>query len=139
MEIKTLTHIADKWTRVTPGRSEDYKQGISNPRRDWATEAAAGAQNWKEGLDKAASQGLYGKGIQRAGSSKWKDKSLKKGPQRFSEGVYLAGGDYQKALAPFHEALARTDLGPRFPRRDPRNLARVKTVVDALVLAKTGQ
>jgi len=44
-EIKSLASIKDKWTRVTPGRTEDYKLGIQNPKRDWATEAAAGAGN----------------------------------------------------------------------------------------------
>lgn len=29
-EIKSLSEIRDKWTRVTPGRTENYKLGISN-------------------------------------------------------------------------------------------------------------
>lgn len=136
-EIKSLASIADKWTRVTPARSEDYRLGVTNPRRDWATEAGAAKDNWKHGIDAAAGKDLYAKGVQKAGSSKWKDKSLKKGPQRFSEGVFLAGPDYQKGFQPFHDAISRADLGPRFPRRDPRNLDRVKRVVDALVAAKT--
>lgn len=138
-EIKSLSSIQDKWTRVTPARSEDYKLGVTNPRRDWATEAAAGAENWKAGIDKAAATGQFGKGVARAGSGKWKSKALAKGPQRFSEGVYLAGPDYQKGFAPFHAAIAGADLGPRFPRRDPRNIDRVRKVVDALVQAKIGQ
>ena len=137
-EIKSISSIADKWTRVTPARSEDYKIGISNPRRDWATEAAAGKDNWKQGIDKAAAADMFSKGIQKAGSSKWKSKALAKGPQRFSEGVYLAGPDYQKGFAPYHDAIAATDLGPRFPRRDPRNLDRVRRVVDSMVRAKMG-
>jgi len=32
----------------------------------------------------------------------------------------------------------RTDIGPRFPKRDPRNLERVKKIVDALVKEKLG-
>jgi len=40
-EIRPLSMIRDKWTRVTPGRMEDYKIGIQNPRRDWAEEASA--------------------------------------------------------------------------------------------------
>jgi len=33
-------------------------------------------------------------------------------------------------IIPYHAAIERVDLGPRFPRRDPRNLSRVKAVVD---------
>jgi len=138
-EIKSLSSIRDKWTRVTPARSEDYKLGIQNPRRDWADEAEASKDNWKAGIDAAAGKDLYAKGIRAAGTQKWKDKALKKGPGRFSEGVYIAGPDYEKGFKPFHDAIAAADLGPRFPRRDPRNIDRVKRIVDALVKAKLGE
>jgi hypothetical protein len=137
-EIKKLSDIRDKWTRVTPGRTEDYKLGILNPKRDWAEEALAAKGNWKAGIDAAAAKDLFAKGIEKAGTSKWKEKALKKGPGRFSEGVYIAGPDYEKGFAPFHAAIERVDLGPRFPRRDPRNLERVKKVVDALIAEKVG-
>ncbi len=137
-EIKSAAAIRDKWTRVTPTRQEDYKTGVSNPRRDWATEATAGKQNWKAGVDAAAQKDMYAKGIEGAGTAKWKSKALAKGPGRFAEGVYGAGGDYEKGFAPFREAIAGVDLGPKFPRRDPRNLDRVKKVVDAVVARKMG-
>jgi len=137
-EIKSLAAIRDKWTRVTPGRTEDYKLGIKNPRRDWETETTAAEGNWKAGVDAAQAKGLFVKGVAKAGSKKWQDKALKKGPGRFAEGVYIAGDDYEKGFAPFREAIARVDLGPRFPRRDPRNLERVRRVVDALIEEKVG-
>jgi len=135
-EIKSLADIRDKWTRVTPGRTEDYKLGIKNPRRDWAEEAEAAKGNWKAGIDAAAGKDMYSKGVVAAGTRKWQEKSLKKGPGRFSEGVYLAGPDYEKGFARFHAVIEKTDLGPRFPRRDPRNIDRVKRIVEALVAEK---
>lgn len=137
-EIKSLSDIKEKWTRVTPGRAEDYKLGIQHPKRDWAEEAKAGKGNWKAGIDAANAKNLYEKGVDKAGTAKWKDRALNKGPGRFAEGVYLAAGDYEKGFAPFREAIAKTDLGPRFPKRDPRNLDRVKKIVDALVKEKVG-
>lgn len=136
-EIKSLATIRDKWTRVTPGRTEDYKLGVTNPKRDWATEAGAAKDNWKAGIDAAAGKNMFQKGVEKAGSKKWQGKALAKGPGRFAEGVYLAGADYEKGFAPFRDAIANTDIGPRFPRRDPRNIERVKRVVDALVAVKT--
>ena len=138
-EIKALSNIRDKWTRVTPMRTEDYKLGIQNPRRDWATETEASKDNWKAGIDAAASKDLFAKGVAAAGTKKWKDKALKKGPGRFAEGVYIAGPDYEKGFSPYHAAIEAVDLGPRFPRRDPRNIERVKRVVDALIKAKLGE
>lgn len=137
-EIASAAKIAAKWIRVTPGRVEDYTLGIKNPKRDWADETKAAEGNWKAGVDAAAVKGLFGKGVQKAGTSKWQEKSLKKGPGRFAEGVYLAGPDYEKGFAPYRDAIEKVDLGPRFPRRDPRNLERVKRVVDALVKVKVG-
>jgi len=135
-EIKSLSSIRDKWTRVTPGRTEDYKLGIQNPRRDWEEETKAGKDNWKAGVDAAAAKDLFSKGVVKAGTAKWRDHALKKGPGRFAEGVYIAGPDYEDGFKPYHDAIARVDLGPRFPKRDPRNLARVKAVVDALITEK---
>jgi len=135
-EIKSLSDIRDKWTRVTPGRTEDYKIGIKNPKRDWADETEAAKGNWKAGIDAAAAKDLFAKGVAKAGTRKWQEKALLKGPARFSEGVYIAGPDYEKGFAPFHAAIERVDLGPRFPRRDPRNIDRVKRIVEALVAEK---
>ncbi len=135
-EIKSLSAVREKWARVTPMRTEDYKLGIANPKRDWADETEAAKQNWKMGIDAAAAKDLFAKGVQKAGTGKWRDGALKKGPGRFAEGVMLAESDYEKGFAPFHAAIERADLGPRFPRRDPRNLNRVKAVVDALVAEK---
>jgi len=137
-EIKSLSAVKDKWTRVTPLRTEDYKLGIQNPRRDWEEETMAAEQNSKLGVDAAQAKGLFPKGVRAAGTAKWKDKALKKGPTRFAEGVYIAGDDYQKGFAPYHSAIERVDLGPRFPRRDPRNIERVRKVVEALITQKLG-
>lgn len=135
-EIKALSAIRDKWTRVTPGRIADYKLGIENPKRDWEAETVAAKDNWKAGIDSAAVKGLFERGVAKAGTKKWKDKALKLGPGRFAEGVYIAGPDYERGFAPYREAIARVDLGPKFPRRDPRNIERVKRVVEALIEEK---
>lgn len=137
-EIRPLSMIRDKWTRVTPQRMEDYKIGIQNPRRDWAEEAGAAADTYKAGVDAAHAKGMFKKGVDEAGTQKWKDRAIKKGPGRFAEGVYIAGPDYEKGFAPYREAIAAVDIGPRFPKRDPRNIDRVRKVVDALIAKKVG-
>ncbi|GAH83478.1 unnamed protein product, partial [marine sediment metagenome] len=79
---------------------------------------------------------LFPKGVREAGTSKWRERALKKGPGRFAEGVMIAAPDFEKGFARYHAAIERVDLGPRFARRDPRNLGRVKAVVDALIEEK---
>ncbi|KKN22899.1 hypothetical protein LCGC14_0910380 [marine sediment metagenome] len=136
MEIKSLKDIRDKWQRVTPGRQEDYKLGIKNPKRDWAEETLAAKDNWKAGIDAAHQKGLFEKGVEEAGTKKWQKKALLVGPGRFAEGVYAAGDDFEDGFKRYHAALQATDLGPKFPRRDPRNIERVKAVVAALIKEK---
>jgi len=137
-EIKSMAAIGEKWIRVTPQRTTDYTKGIESPKRDWEAETIAAKVNWKAGVDAAATKDLFAKGVAAAGTKKWKDKALRLGPGRFAEGVALAGPDYERGFAPYREAIARVDLGPKFPRRDPRNLDRVKRVVNALVAEKLG-
>ncbi|MBA7570071.1 hypothetical protein ES708_11816 [subsurface metagenome] len=135
-EIKSLGAIREKWARVTPLRTEDYKLGIEHPKRDWEEETAAAEDNYKMGVDAAHIKGLFVKGVREAGSQKWRRGALTKGPTRFAEGVMIAAPDFEKGFARYHAAIERVDLGPRFPRRDPRNLGRVKAVVDAMIEEK---
>ena len=134
--VKDISQVSEKWARVTPQRTEDYKLGITNPRKDWATETQASAANYKLGVDAAQAKGLFAKGVAKTGTARWKEKALAKGPGRFAEGVFQGQGDYSKGMAPYIEAIKGADLGPRFPRRDPRNLDRVKRIVDAIVAKK---
>ena len=86
-EIKSLSAVREKWARVTPMRTEDYKLGVANPKRDWADETEAAKTNWKMGIDQAASKDMFAKGVAKAGTGKWRDGALRKGPGRFAEGV----------------------------------------------------
>jgi len=101
MEIKSLASIREKWTRVTPGRTEDYKIGVQNPKRDWAEETAAGKDNWKAGIEAAAAKGLFEKGVIAAGSKKWQDRALKKGPSRLRKVFTLRARIMKKASSVF--------------------------------------
>jgi hypothetical protein len=138
MEIKSLARIKEKWTRVTPMRTEDYKLGVQSPRRDWQASAVAAKESHKAAMATAAAADSFAKGITKAGTGKWQSKALAKGPGRFAEGVMVGGDDYEKGFAPAREVLEKTLLPPRFPRRDPRNIARVSTGNAALAKWKTG-
>ena len=137
-EIKSGARIKEKWTRVTPMRSEDYKIGIQNPRRDWGASAVAAKESHKQAMATAATQDSFAKGIQKAGTDKWKNRALQKGPGRFAEGVMVGGDDYERGFAPYREEIEKTVLPPRFPKRDPRNIARVTTIANALAKKKVG-
>lgn len=138
-KIKSTDQIADKWARVTPQRTEDYREGIENPRVDWEAATAAAEPNWQAGVTAAATRKAFSTGVKSAGTSKWKNKSLQKGTSRFAEGVSLAKDDYEKGFSPFRDVIESTTLPPRGPKGDPRNIERVRIMAQALRNKKLGQ
>lgn len=134
--IRSVDQIASKWAEVTPMRSADYAAGIANPRRSWmaATKAAEGA--YQDGVTKAIARKSFGKGVSKAGDEKWSRKAMSRGVANWGPGVADAKGDYAAGFAPYQAAISSAVLPPRYAKRDPRNLARVKAVVDALVAKK---
>jgi len=137
-EIKSIGAIQEKWGRVTPGRTEDYTLGIKNPKRDWAQAAGAAKESHKAAMVAAAANDSYSKGVTKAGSARWQDRAVRKGPGRFAEGVIVGAADYGTAFAPFADTIKATTLPVRFPKGDLRNLDRVKVISQALRKKKMG-
>jgi len=134
--IRSVDVISKKWADVTPMRADDYAAGIASPRRSWAvaTKAAEGA--YEDGVKKSMIQKSFGKGVTKAGDEKWSRKATVNGVRNWGPGVAEAQGDYAEGFAHYQAAIAGCVLPPRFARRDPRNLARVKAIVDCLIAKK---
>jgi len=138
-KVRALTSVAEKWSRVTPTRSTDYKEGVENPKKDWATEAANAEDRFVRGVTEAANAGRYGMGVSKAGTKRWQERAMKKGPSRFAEGVAIARPDYERGWAPYRDVIERTELPPRGPKGDPGNIQRVAAMALALHQAKVGK
>lgn len=136
--IRSLASIAEKWARVTPERAPEYLRGIEHPKKDWAEAAGKASDTWKTAITQAAARDAYGKGVAEAGTPKWKAMAKAKGPGRFAEGVQISRELYGKGFAKYRDVIQNTTLPPRFPKGDPRNLERVKTIALALRQAKVG-
>ena len=130
--IRSIDKIAEKWATVTPQRATQYKEGIEDPKKDWAKEATAAEERYKAGVTAAATEGRYGKGVAKAGTDKWKRMAAAKGPSRFAEGVMVARPDYHKGFAPYADEIAKVELPPRGPKGDPANINRVAAIAKAL-------
>ena len=131
--IRSIDEIALKWSTVTPQRAEQYRKGIENPIGDWRTSTLAANDNWKVGVTEAVAADRFKTGVEAVDNNKWQTQTLLKGVSRWGVGVQLATDAYRKGFAPFRNALAALTLPPRFARRDPRNLDRVKAVVDVMI------
>jgi len=134
--IRAIDAIASKWASVTPMRSEDYRFGVENPRTDWAQATAAAEGNYESGVQMAITKKRFGKGVKAAGTDKWRKGATEKGVNRWGPGVALAEPAYRAGFAPYRDAIEHATLPPRYAKRDPRNLERVKAIVNALTAAK---
>lgn len=134
--IRSVDVIAKKWADVTPLRADDYAAGIASPRRSWSAATKAAEPSYEAGVKAAMTRHAFGKGVSKAGDEKWSRKATVNGVRNWGPGVAEAKGDYAAGFAPYQAAIAACVLPPRYARRDPRNLARVKAIVDALVAKK---
>ena len=137
-KIKDTASIAEKWARVTPQRVDDYKSGVENPRVDWEQATRGAEKNYEAGVTEAIRSKRFGKGVQDAGTEKWQSAAAGKGAQRWPTGVAGAADEFQSGFDKFRNVIANTNLPPRFPKGDPRNLERVKVMSQALRKAKVG-
>jgi len=134
--IKAIEVISAKWASVTPMRSGDYAEGIAHPERSWATSTKAAEGAWGAGVQAAVTRKSFSKGVVKAGDEKWQRKASTIGVQRWGPGVAAAEGEYAAGFAPYRDAIFNCVLPPRYARRDPRNMARVTAIIDALTAAK---
>lgn len=130
--IKSAAEIAEKYSRVTPGRQADYEAGVKTPTKDWASNTEAAADNWADGVQKAAANKSFSKGVRKAGTAKWSRKVLEVGIGRWGAGVRAATSDYQSGFEPYQGVIAALALPPRYPKGDPRNIDRVARLASAL-------
>lgn len=138
--MKTLNAAAAaaKWAGVTPGRTQEYTDGVNNPKRPWLEATIAGADAYKAGITESITRGAFAKGVQAAGQAKYVAQTIAKGPQRFAEGVQLAQDNYATKIAPFLTIINNTQLPPRFAKGDVRNIKRVEVLAMALRKGRTG-
>jgi len=130
--VPSVSRVAAKWARRAASASGEYEEGVRATTRSWAAAAGAGEGNYRTAVTAAASAGRYGKGVSRAGDSKWKKNTMEKGPGRFSQGVAVSEADYSAQVAPYLDVISKTDLPPRGPAGAETNYNRSAAIGKAL-------
>jgi hypothetical protein len=136
---KVRSGAADRYVKRASVATEDYAAGVRDPRQDWQAATIAAAPVQAAAIQQAIQRGSFAKGVQKAGTARWREKALSKGTQRFASGVADAVSDYAKGVAPFLQAIEQTQLPPRGPKGDPKNIQRVAVLAAALHKKKLEQ
>jgi hypothetical protein len=131
-KIKDTADIARKYSRVTPGRQQDYVEGVEDPRADWEAQTLAAEKNFEQGIQTAVAEKRFSKGVKKAGTIKWQRQTLLKGPSRWAASVADAGEAYAEGFRPYAEVISKLELPPRGPVGSPQNLLRVNVIAKAL-------
>jgi hypothetical protein len=135
---KVRPNGAARWATRTAQATADYQQGVAAPRRSWQQATVAASEAHKAALMESFSRGAFQKGVAAAGDNKWSTAAQGKGAERFGPGAQAGVGDYEKGVAKYLSVIENTQLPPRGPKGDPRNIERVKVMAQALRKAKTG-
>lgn len=130
--VKSLNRSSEKWARQSMAATPEYIAGVTDPKADWAKNTAAAEANYKAGVQAAMNRGAFGKGVNRAGTQKWQENTLKKGAPRWADGIAIARPAYEEGFAPYRTVIENTKLPERGPVGDPRNIQRVAVMALAL-------
>ena len=129
---KDISQIASKWSQRSNAAGADYAAGVKNTTKDWAGITANAGPAWEAGVQTAVTNKRFSRGVQQAGTDKWRNAASTTGAQRYPQGVSNAGPAYNAGFSPFLAVIASVTPPPRQPRGNPANLQRVSAFADAL-------
>jgi len=137
--VKSVDAIAKKYAARGGAAGADYSDGVTSTTNDWAQNTTAQADTYAAGVQAAIGRGAFAKGVQAAGTDKWKRKASGVGAQRFASGVQAAQPDYAKGVAPYIDALKNISYPKRLPKGDPANNQRSLVVQQTLHALKVSK
>jgi hypothetical protein len=137
MKVKDLTQSANKFSTNASAGSANYASGVKND-SSWASNTEAAASTWAQGVQAAASNGKFSKGVSKAGQAAWQNGAVNKGQARFQTAVSSSDAKqkWQAGFAPFASVLASITKPPKGVKGSPGNYQIVQQIGDALHKAK---
>jgi hypothetical protein len=139
IKVKDAGSIAKKFVRNAQSAQGDYAEGVKGAGADWEAGAREGAENYKQAVTQAASEGRFERGIAKAGAAKYVQRAGTLGPQRYGQGVAASEGAFVQGIGPVLQTIASVALPPRRPKGDPGNMERSNAVARALRQMKVGR
>ena len=100
MNPLNATEVYNDWAaKTTAAASTKYKQGISRVTENPAAKAAAKANEWAAGVQRALQNGKYVSGLGKVTLSMWQQRSITKGANNIAGGVAAAKDKMMAHLA----------------------------------------
>jgi hypothetical protein len=127
-----LNKLKQKYANRAGAAGQDYIDGVNNTTKSQSGAAIAAKDRWAQGVQTAAQNDLFAKGLAKSGDVKWKTNAAGKGGQRFASGASAGKDAWAAGFQPSADVLNTLQYPPRMPRGDPGNAARSAVVQQAL-------
>ncbi len=138
LKVKDISKAASKFVSRAGVAGPDYTAGVQSAGTSQFDNALAAKASWAAGVQQAAANDSFAKGLNKAGPNKWQQMASTKGAKNYPAGVAAAQASYATGVGPYFSVLQNLNLTQRFPRGDPRNQQRSVDVQTALHKARVG-
>ena len=135
IQVRDTTASAKRFAERGAAALPDYKAGLVGKGAAWEAAAAGSEDNYNAGVQQAISRNAFQKGVKAAGASYFEQRAINVGGSRFADGIRQGAGNWEEGSKPYLDALKNTELSPRGPKGDPRNMQRASEVAIATVMA----
>lgn len=132
IKVKPIAESAKKLVERAQSASGEYAAAAAASGDQWNTNTQAAKDNYGMAITAAGIKERFARGAAKSGAVGYVDGIIKKGKDRFSQGVSLGQGKYAANTEPYFSTLAGLTLSPRQPKGSPANYARVQDVGKAL-------
>ena len=138
LKVKDISKAAAKFVSRAGVAGPDYAAGVQSAGTSQFDNALAAKASWAAGVQQAAANDSFAKGLNKVGPNKWQQMATTKGVKNYPAGVAAAQASYTQGVTPFFSVLQNLTLSQRYPRGDPRNQQRSVDVQTALHKARVG-
>lgn len=116
--------------------ADRYRQGTQGKGNEWQAGAAAGTENYEQGVQKALAENRYEEGVSRAGGGRYDEGVRTKGVQNWPTGMQTADRRYMEGIQPFTSLWNAPLSTPRGVSGSPANITRMTENVKRFQEAK---
>lgn len=131
----TVTEAARRLAESGTVAGRRYQDGVRGKGSDWQAGAAAGEDNFVAGIQRAISEGSFGKGVAEAGAQAYTEGVENKGVRNFPQGLASAGPKYMRKVQKFAGLWGSPLPTPRGAKRSGANLQRVQENIQRMINA----
>jgi len=135
----TLEDAAQRLQDAGARLGKRYEEGTRGKGGIWFDRASDSQANWEEGINRAAAENLFEKGVQDAGPEAYNEGVKTKGVANWPRGMRVAGTKYIRKVRPYQTLWDDPLPTPPGPRQSAANLSRMQENIDRFVAKKREQ